>query len=647
MSGIAGIFNRDGRPVDRELFTRTLESLSHRGPDGNDQWVNGNIALGHQMMWTTPEAHHETQPLVDENKHFCLVMDGRVDNRVEVKKALADAGFAVRKDTDADIMLRAYECWGEAFPFRIVGDFAVAIWDVRKRHLFCTRDVFGVKPFYYGLHGNSFIFSSEVRSFFADPTFPCEPNEGVVGEFLANAITSKEETLYQQMFRIPPAHFLIVDNNGIKKERYWDFDPKKEVRYGNDAEYAEHFLELFTEVLTQHMRSDRPVGADLSGGLDSSAIVCLAHSLFAKGVLPKNGFETFSLMFPDHKEADESKYINDAIKMWDVNANLLAPAYNHSIYAKSVEHSCYFPSPPNGRMMDSMKASAQEKNFRVMLTGIGGDEFLTGSPFHCADLLKQGRFFDANKQAKNYQKIYTSGSSPLLRYGVFEIIRHIIPPNLLQIIRTLRHGKKATTFSIPLTTEFIERIKLRERLRRFNYATFDSFAQNDINQIIQSGWIPFRFEMEECSTTLFNLEYRFPLHDRRIAEFCLALPEVQRWRGIQTKFILRQAMKNILPESIRQRTNKGDFTFTIPQAFEALDGMCFLDTSSLVNNGWVNSGQLQSMYQEMIELYHAEKGYPILQLWMIFGVELWLRTMFSKQTVGAKSTTLQFHTAGL
>ena len=118
MSGIVGIFNRDGRPVDRELFARTLESISHRGPDGNDQWVNGNIALGHQMMWTTPEAHHETQPLVDENKHFCLVMDGRVDNRVEVKKALADAGFAVRKDTDADIMLRAYECWGEAFPTR-------------------------------------------------------------------------------------------------------------------------------------------------------------------------------------------------------------------------------------------------------------------------------------------------------------------------------------------------------------------------------------------------------------------------------------------------------------------------------------------------------------------------------------------------
>lgn len=647
MSGIAGIFNRDGRPVERELFTRTLESISHRGPDGSDQWVNGNIALGHQMMWTTPEAHHETQPLLDETGQFCLVMDGRVDNRAEVKKALADAGFAVRKDTDADIMLRAYECWGEAFPFRIVGDFAVAIWDARKRQLFCTRDVFGVKPFYYGLHQQSFVFSSEVRSFFADPSFPCEPNEGVVGEFLANNITSKEETLYQQIFRIPPAHFLIVDNHGIKKQRYWDFDPKKEVRYRNDAEYAEHFLELFTEVLTQHMRSDRPVGADLSGGLDSTSIVCLAHSLFKKGVLPKNGFETFSLMFLDHKEADESKYINDAIQMWDVKANLLAPSNDHSVYAKAVEHSCYFPSPPNGRMMDSMKASAQEKGFRAMLTGIGGDEFFNGNSLHCADLLKRGKIFAAINEAEANRH---SSSLPLsfMQNGMFPLLKPIIPEAALQFIRLIRHGKLKSLPFAPITPEFVERSKLRERLINTSRAMpFRNHSQNATYQMMQEGWFSFRFEMEECDSSLFNLEYRFPLHDRRIAEFCLALPGEQRKRGAKTKFILRQAMQTILPESIRQRTDKGDFTFVFPQAFESLNGLCFLDTSNLADNGWVNGSQLQTMYREMMERYYTGKDYPIWQLWMIFGLELWTRSMFSKQSVVATSAALQFHTAGL
>ena len=645
MSGIAGIFNRDGRPVDRELFTRTLESLSHRGPDGNDQWVNGNIALGHQMMWTTPEAHHETQPLVDENKHFCLVMDGRVDNRVEVKKALADAGFPVRKDTDADIMLRAYECWGEAFPFRIVGDFAVAIWDARKRHLFCTRDVFGVKPFYYGLHGNSFIFSSEVRSFFADPTFPCEPNEGFVGELLANAITSKEETLYQQMFRLPPAHSMTVDANGIKKQRYWDFDPKKEVRYRNDAEYAEHFLELFTEVLTQHMRSDRPVGADLSGGLDSSSIVCLAHSLFAKGVLPKNGFETFSLIFPSHKVADESKFINDVVEMWDVKANLLTPSDEHSVYAKSAEFSRYFPSPPNGRMMDSMKAAAREKGFRVMLTGIGGDEFLTGTPLYCADLLKRGRFWAAHRQAKAYEEIYSSAKRSLWNYGIRPLLRSLFTEDVLEIVRQIRRRSQNNFAFAPVLPNFVEQINLCERLRsKRKESPFTSFAQNDIYRMLQVGWFPFRFEMEERDDALLNLEYRFPLHDRRMSEFCLALPETQRLRGTQIKFILRQAMRGLLPESIRLRPDKAEFSHVFPPAV-LINGEC-LANASITAQGWVNGVQIKNMYEEMMHLSQAGKPHAVWNVWMVLGIELWLQTILSKKDEILPIRMLQHQTAG-
>ena len=632
MSGIAGIFNRDGRPVDRELFTRTLESLSHRGPDGNDQWVNGNIALGHQMMWTTPEAHHETQPLLDENKHFCLVMDGRVDNRAEVKKALADAGFAVRKDTDADIMLRAYECWGESFPFRIIGDFAVAIWDARKRHLFCTRDVFGVKPFYYGLHGNSFIFSSEVRSFFADPTFPCEPNEGFVGELLANAITSKEETLYQQIFRIPPAHLLHIDANGIKKQQYWDLGNAKQISYRTDDEYAEHFLELYTEVLTQQMRSDRPIGADLSGGLDSSSIVCLAHSLFERDILPKNNFETFSLIFPEHKEADERLYIDDVIKMWEVNANLLAPERDASVYAKSVEFSRYFPSPPNGHMMNSMKTSARGKGLRVMLTGVGGDEFLNGSYLYFADLVKRGRIFMALKEVRTIQANYFLMPFSLLRYGVLPLIRPLIPDYILQIRRAIQEGNENHLPFQTLTPEFIERTNLPERVRGESKRTpFPTYTQNATYQLMQDAWFPFRFEMAERDDSQYGIEYRFPFYDRRIAEFSLGLPGEQKIRGSKSKFILRQAMRNVLPKSILQRTNKGNFTFTIAQCFQDLNGEYLDNSYAIPSKGWVCASQVQELYRKMMRFYQNGESYPVWPLWMIFGVELWMRTVFSVQ----------------
>jgi asparagine synthase (glutamine-hydrolysing) len=627
MSGIVGIFNRDGRPVDRELFARTLESISHRGPDGNEQWVNVNIALGHQMMWTTPEAHYETQPLLDENKHFCLVMDGRVDNRTEVKKALADAGFPVRKDTDADIMLRAYECWGESFPFRIVGDFAVAIWDARKRQLFCTRDVFGVKPFYYGLHGNSFIFSSEVRSFFADPSFPCEPNEGFVGELLANAITSKEETLYQQMFRLPPAHSMTVDGNGIKKQRYWDFDPKKEVRYRNDAEYAEQFLELFTEVLTQQMRSDRPVGADLSGGLDSSSIVCLARALIKKGTIPENGFQTFSLVYPGLK-CDESKFIKDVISKWAVKSSLIEPSQDVSCYEQSVEDSYYCPSAPNFHMMDSMKGLAKERGIRVMLNGIGGDEFLRGTPYYCADLLKRGRIFSLLKQASGYHHIYPQ-THPILRFGISPLLRQILPLWGLNILRKTRNRNK--DLYKPLNKDFTKRVDLSERLRvsKPNHAL--SFAQSYMYEVVRDGWFSYRFEIENQDSAMFGIEYRHPLHDRRLAEYLFAIPEEQRWRGTETKFILRQAMRNLLPESVRLRLDKAEFSHVFPQAYLSINAEKIFDSLTISNRGWIDFKESKEMYLEMISSYKEGRPYSIWNIWMIFSIELWARKIFSKR----------------
>lgn len=647
MSGIVGIFNRDERPVERALFAQTLDSLVHRGSDGNAQWIKQNVALGHQMMWTTPEAHHETQPLLDQTGQLCLVMDGRVDNRAEVKKALASNGYELRTDTDAEIVLCAYECWGESFPARIVGDFAIAIWDARKRQLFCARDAFGRKPFYYGINGKSFIFSSEIRSFFTDPSFPCKPNEGFVGEMLANAIASREETLYQHLFRLPPAHSMIVDANGIRKERYWDFDPKKKIRYQNDDQYAQHFLELFTEVLTQHMRSDRPIGADLSGGLDSSSIVCLAHSLFAKGKLPQNGFETFSLIFPNHKEADERTYIEDVIKMWNAKANLLAPAHDASIFAESTERSRYLSSPPNGHMEDSILFTAQEKGLRVMLTGLGGDEFLNGRLFYLADLLKQGRIFTLLKEAKSLQPNHLSIPFSLLRYGLFPIIKPIIPKHLLQVIQIIRGKNQSSSPFEGLTPEFIQRINLSKRLQNeARPSSFPTYTQNDTYQMMQDGWFPFLFEMVDRNDAQYKIEKRLPFYDRRMAEFCLALPGEQKMRCKKSKFILRQAMRGLLPESIRQRTDKGDFTFTFPQYFEDLEGRCLSDASMLAARGWVNSEQIQTMYQETIRLYHAGKGYPIWQLWMILALELWVRKVFSNKVEAISQETLQSQMAG-
>ena len=185
MSGIVGIYNLDGAPVERTLLERMTNAISHRGPDGIRHYVDGPVGLGHCMLQTTPESIYERQPLTDDSGALCLTMDGRVDNREELMALLRAEGIWLRDDTDAEIVLKAYERWGTECPGRIIGDFSFAIWDKRQRQLFCARDATGNKPFVYHCNGHRLLFSSELHALFEDSTTPRQPNEGMIGEYLA------------------------------------------------------------------------------------------------------------------------------------------------------------------------------------------------------------------------------------------------------------------------------------------------------------------------------------------------------------------------------------------------------------------------------------------------------------------------------
>jgi asparagine synthase (glutamine-hydrolysing) len=256
------------------------EIIGHRGPDGAGYWLDGPVGLGHRMLHTTPESLQEQQPFPNETGNLCLTLDGRVDNRDELRVALEARGKKVRTDTDAEIVLRAYECWDEECPKHIIGDFAFVIWDRPNQRLFCARDPLGLRPFYYYSDDRTFLCGSEPRPLFEDPTTRREPNEGMIAEYLARAITDQEETLYRGVFRLPPAHVLSVQPGRLRKARYWDIDPVRKIRYRTDEEYAEHFSDIFKVAVRCRLRSQGPVGAYLSGGLDSSSVVGVVQSLY-------------------------------------------------------------------------------------------------------------------------------------------------------------------------------------------------------------------------------------------------------------------------------------------------------------------------------------------------------------------------------
>ena len=633
MSGIAGIYHFDGRPVDPALLRRMTDVIAYRGPEGAGHWLDGSVGLGHRLLYTTAESRHEKQPLTDETGTLCLALDGRVDNREELRAALEAKGARLRSDTDAELVLRAYECWGEESPKQIIGDFVFVIWDGRKRQLFCVRDPLGIKPFYYHTDARTFLCGSELRQLFEDVSLRREPNEGMIGEYLACAITDNQETLYRDVLRLPPAHFLLVQPGGTRKERYWDIDSVREVRYHTDAEYAEHFLNIFKEAVRCRLRSSGRVGADLSGGVDSSSIVGVVQSLYRDEGLADSGFETFSLVFPG-LPCDESAYIEAVVRMWGIKSNFTCPHESETCdYADEVHRYYDFPPYPNGVMSYPLMSVAREKGFRVVLSGGGGDDWLTGSFYHYADFIRHLNILSLIRQLR-YDRQFSADSGvpaiifpslPLLRVGLLPLV----PRPAHRVIKwALRRDGNPPW----ITTQFARRIQLAERLRKHNTRRqFQSFAQEHIHNTLVSGWLSQGNESGNRLESWFGLEKRHPFMDRRVVEFALALPEAQRWRRDQPKFVLRQAMRGLLPETIRQRLTKADFSHVFVEAFQALGGECLFDSLTIASMGWVDGAQVREMYHEMTQRYaRRDTGYIsyVWKLWMILGIELWFNTVF-------------------
>lgn len=628
MSGFACVFHLDGRPAGPGRLDRLMAAAAHRGPDGSGRWVGGPVALGHLMFRTTPESAGERQPVTDETGQRRLVLDGRIDNRAELVDALHSAGSGLRDDTDAELALQAYAAWGEGFAGRLVGDFALVVWDGLRGRLVCARDPLGIKPFHYFHDGRTFLAGSELRTILADPAVPTEPDEGMVGEYLAGAVTSLEATLFRSVRRLPPGHLLVVEPGRFDLRRYWDIDPSREISHSSDAAYAGHFLDIFREAVRSRLRGLGPVGAELSGGIDSSSIVGVAHTL---GKAP----ETFSLLFPG-LPCDETAHIASVNRMWGLRSTAVSPdPADLAPYRGDARGHRDFPATPNEAAAWPLWSLAREKGFRVLLSGCGGDEWFTGNSLHYADYLRGFRLPTLVRQMRADRRLPRGAgvpavwvpARPLLHAGLLPLV----PPRLLAAgRRLLGRGEPAPGW---IDARFARRIGLADRLRRpITPHRFRSFVQREMYGDLQNGAMIQGFESEERAQSALGIEVRYPFMDRRVVEFAFALPEEQRWRRERPKYVLHRAMRGLLPESVRERLDKADFSHLLPETMRAMGAERRFDSLAIEAAGWVDGTRLREDYRTMMQGYSRGEGAyraHAWRLWMVLGVELWYRTLFA------------------
>ena len=631
MSGITGICNADGRPAGRERIAQMVQAIAHRGPDGTGHWVAGPVALGHAMFHTTPQALRETQPLCMESAErggVCITLDGRVDNRRELRAALASKGCAPRADTDAELVLRAYECWGVDCAGHIIGDFAFALWDGRQRKLFCARDLLGVRPFYYRYDGRAFLFSSELRPLLDAPGYRRRLNPGMLGEYLCDSIASRDETLYQDVLRLPSAHRLTLEDGVLRISRYFDFDPGKSIRYGSDAEYAEHFFEIFREAVRCRLRSQMPVALWLSGGLDSCSILGMAGHLAEQGEITDRQLTAHTLAF-SHPDADERAYVSEAAGMWRFSAcSVDSDGVPVEPLADDIERNRDLPDFPNLSPWQGLCKQASQGGSRVNLWGLGGDEWLTGDETHCADMLRGLRIPALIRQFRCDLAIHRLGydashSFPLPFQEFMQwCLYPLIPPRIKSAARRLVPWKPPSWIS----PEFARAIHLRDRMmQRAVPSRFPTIAQQRTYAQLDSGFAALSYELINRMEARQHMEGRHPFGDRRLIEFALALPEDQRWRGDQTKYVLRQAMRRQLPDSILQRRSKADYTFLFTECLARERAATVFRTLRLARDGYVDADEVQAMYARCCN----GKMDQAVPLWMILALELWRERAFS------------------
>jgi asparagine synthase (glutamine-hydrolysing) len=637
MCGIFGILDLENKTEDILAIQRMSRSLTHRGPDDwghvffelkggqrlypskevtNEIPVHsfeGLLVFGHRRLSVIDLSSAGHQPMSNEAGDIWIVYNGEIYNYEDLTEELRSKGHIFKSKSDCEVILHAYEEWGVECLQHFNGMWAFALWDKNKQRLFCARDRFGIKPFYYFFNGKTFIFASEIKAILQDRRVERLVNDDRVYDYLTYGyIDHSEETFFQNIWQLRGAHYLIleIENSDSLRatiSRYWDLTLGRREREDN---WKEKFFRLLEDSIRLNMRSDVPVGTCLSGGIDSSSIVCLS-----KEFLDSNIQKTFSSCFED-KKYDERNFIDTVVEVAHVEGHYVFPKAEDLF--QEIENLTWHQDEPFGSTSIYAQWNvfklAKLNKVKVILDGQGADELLGGyHPYFGFYLCELARTLKFRAFLKEYKGIISSH-----HHSHFWLISHLFLPLLsrswaenLKRQVFLNKGRWLKLDSFPGRREMPKR-------------KFDNIFFDELYQSLMILNLPGLLHYEDRNSMAHSIEARVPFLDYRLAEFVFSLPMDQIIRDGTTKFILREAMEGILPEAVRTRQDKMGFVtpqdiwFRGPLKNKIED---ILESKSFAERGYFRLGEIKKAFVK-----HCTGRVNLgSTIWRWVNLEIWLR----------------------
>jgi asparagine synthase (glutamine-hydrolysing) len=592
MCGVVAMWQRAPRDsISRPLLMQMTSILRHRGPDDEgylcvdtqvgrydeyrgrdtlpaialpDIRVPGttgyDLAFGFRRLSIIDLTAAGHQPMGNSDRSLWIIFNGEIYNYRELRDELEAKGHRLQTATDTEVLLYSYQEWGEACLEHLNGMWGFALWDGRRNRLFCARDRLGIKPLYYYWDGRTFALASEIKALLPIPALTRRANDGLVYDYLTYGfVDHTEETFFVGIRQLPAAHWLSLDGAGdLRLRRYWDLDREQRAapeRCGGD--YEKRFYTLFEDAVRLHLRSDVPVGTCLSGGLDSSAIVCVANRLLHREQAMPDGLvatrqKTFSSCFDDQRY-DEREYIAAVIALTGAEPNYTFPQGGE--LPQVAQQLIWHQDEPFGSTSIyaqwCVMQRAANRGIKVLLDGQGADELLAGYPgyfdYQWSSLFRQRRWTELWRELDAYRRLYTA--SPV--HLAARLLRLLAPAGARAVARHLRRGS-VLGLDPQFAQAYHNRVYLVAEQER------DPFDSALYTILVRFG-LPALLRYEDRNAMAHSVESRVPFLDYRLVEYVFSLPADQKIRDGRTKAVLRHALKDVLPETVRLRRDKMGF----------------------------------------------------------------------------------------